>query len=147
MGLAAGIIVIFVIMVAFFISYGKAFKIKNEMLNEIEQHEGMDLDSLKNFVVDKQTKYVGKKIGVCKNSVYRSVDGNTEFIGFTMEVVVYMQMDRTILGDLFSVSIPITGETKLIEKGNIFDNYSHSLLDIDECGDGASKTYTSVQGW
>ena len=37
MGLAAGIIIIFIIMVAFFISYSKAFKVKNQLINRIEE--------------------------------------------------------------------------------------------------------------
>ena len=141
MGLAAGIIMIFIIMVAFFISYGKAFKIKNEMINAIEQNEGMDFDDLQDFVVGKSTAYVGKKIGVC----YDRVEKGSRFVGFTMKVVVYMEMDKTILGELFNVKIPITGETKLIEKGNIYDELStgssHTISGITLCSTG----YKNVQ--
>ena len=144
MGLAAGIIIIFIIMVAFFISYGRAFKIKNEMINAIEQQEGMTLEQLRNFVVGKSSAYVGRKIGVCYNNIEKPIpDGSSEFIGFTMQVVVFMEMDKTILGDRFNVKIPVTGETKLIEKGNIYSNMTMISSDIGECSSGS---YTSVQG-
>lgn len=143
MGLAAGIIIIFIIMVAFFISYGKAFRIKNEIINVIEQQEGMTLDDLKDFVVGKSTAYVGRKMGVCYNKIERTTP-TSEYIGFTMEVVVFMEMDKTILGEAFNVKIPVTGETKLIEKGNIYDDLS-LISDISECGTGPSKSYTSIQ--
>ena len=141
MGLAAGIIMIFIIMVAFFISYGKAFKIKNEMINAIEQSEGMDFDDLQDFVVGKSTSYVGREIGVC----YSRIEKGSKFLGFTMNVVVYMEMDRTILGDAFHVRIPITGETKMIEKGIIYNELakgsSHTISGISLCSTG----YKNVQ--
>jgi len=142
MGLAAGIIMIFIIMVAFFISYGKTFKMKNEIINAIEQKEGMTASDLTNFVAGKNSAYVGKKIGACYNKIKNS-SGN--YVGFTVEVVVYMEMDRTILGTLFNPKIPVTGETKLIEKGNYHERFISGIsnpLGMNECSSGG---YTTIQ--
>ena len=99
-------------MVAFFISYGKTFRIKNEMINYIEQNEGVEKDSLSFYVQDKVNAYSGKTIEACYNEI-----DNGSVKGFTVKVVVYMEMDRTILGKAFNVKIPVSGETRIIEKG------------------------------
>lgn len=119
MGLAAGIIIIFIILVAFFISYGKSFKIKNALINKIEQSEGMKLEDIENFLINNSNNYNGKELDVCYNAFKDSEDN---IIGFNYEIIVYMQMDRTILGETFNPKIPIKGETKIIESGNFFVN-------------------------
>ena len=131
MGLAAGIIIIFIIMVAFFISYGKTFRIKNEMINYIEQNEGVEKGSLGDSFVNKGNAYNGKTIEACYNEIR---DNNGSLKGFTVKVVVYMEMDRTILGDKFNVKIPVSGETRIIEKGNYISNPEN--MDLNECSSG-----------
>lgn len=116
MGLAAGIIIIFIIMVAFFISFSKTFKIKNSIINRIEQNEGMTQTELDEFLAN-ETSYNGEN-RIC----YNVVKNNNSVIGVTFNVTIYMQMDRTILGEAFNVKIPISGETRIIEKGNFFNN-------------------------
>lgn len=115
MGLAAGIIIIFIIMVAFFISFSKTFKIKNSIINRIEQNEGMSKNELTAFLAN--TSYNNKDSEIC----YNIIKNNENIIGVTFNVTIYMQMDRTILGEAFNVKIPISGETRIIEKGNFFD--------------------------
>ena len=117
MGLAAGIIIIFIIMVAFFISFSKTFKIKNSIINRIEQNEGMAQTELDEFLAN-ETSYNGEN-RICYNVVKNN---NSSIIGVTFNVTIYMQMDRTILGEAFNVKIPISGETRIIEKGNFFNN-------------------------
>ena len=117
MGLAAGIIIIFIIMVAFFISFSKTFKIKNSIINRIEQNEGMTQTELDEFLAN-ETSYNGEN-RICYNVVKNN---NSSIIGVTFNVTIYMQMDRTILGEAFNVKIPISGETRIIEKGNFFNN-------------------------
>ena len=129
MGLAAGIIIIFIIMVAFFISYGKTFRIKNEMINYIEQNEGVKKESLEDYFVNKGNAYNGKTIEACYNEI-----DNGSVKGFTVKVVVYMEMDRTILGKAFNVKIPVSGETRIIEKGNYISNPEN--MDLNECSSG-----------
>lgn len=116
MGLAAGIIIIFIIMVAFFISFSKTFKIKNSIINRIEQNEGMTQTELDEFLAN-ETSYNGEN-RIC----YNAIKNNNSIIGVTFNVTIYMQMDRTILGEAFNVKIPISGETRIIEKGNFFNN-------------------------
>lgn len=116
MGLAAGIIIIFIIMVAFFISFSKTFKIKNSIINRIEQNEGMTQTELDEFLAN-ETSYNGEN-RIC----YNVIKNNNSIIGVTFNVTIYMQMDRTILGEAFNVKIPISGETRIIEKGNFFNN-------------------------
>lgn len=135
MGLAAGIILIFIIMVAFFISYGTSFKLKNGIVNKIEQSEGMSSSEINSFINGKANKYNGKTVDVCYNEI---LDIDNKIKGFTVEVVVYMEMDKTILGEAFNVKIPIKGETRIIEKGNYLENLGR--LNIQKCSNG----YTTI---
>lgn len=130
MGLAAGIIIIFIIMVAFFISFSKTFKIKNSIINRIEQNEGMTQTELDEFLAN-ETSYNGEN-RICYNVVKNN---NSSIIGVTFNVTIYMQMDRTILGEAFNVKIPISGETRIIEKGNFFNNIKNQrrVSDYSEC--------------
>ena len=133
MGFAAGIIIIFVIMVAFFISYGKSFKLKNEIVSVIEQREGMKEEDILRYIYDRDTTYNGKDPSVC----FRTVSDTD--LRFTIEVTVYMAMERSILDSLFKVNIPVRGETRIIEKGNIYENainkiqLKRQLGGMDEC--------------
>ena len=137
MGLAAGIIMIFIILVAFFISYGKSFKLKNSVINNLEQSEGMTQDQVKQLLTNGGNAYNGKTAEICYN-VFNDVGGNV--VGFNYEIVVYMEMDRTILGELFTPKIPIKGETKVIEKGNYFNCLKGT------CVTGVTKTGTTLNG-
>ena len=154
MGLAAGIIMIFIILVAFFISYGKSFRIKNALINKIEQSEGMLVETLnpgdntiKNFLNDASNKYNGRKAQVCYNEFknYELVEGVYQevFSGFSFEVIIYMEMDRTILGETFNPKIPIKGETKVIQKGN-FWNTLKSGSSISNWPVNCSSGYTEI---
>lgn len=133
MGFAAGIIIIFVIMVAFFISYGKSFRLKNEVISVIEQREGMTENDILSYIYNRETTYNGKNPNVC----FRTVS-NTD-LRFTIEVTVYMAMERSILDNLFKVNIPVRGETRIIERGNIYQNATNKaqlksqLGGMDEC--------------
>ena len=117
MGFAAGIIIIFVIMVAFFISYGKSFKLKNEVISVIEQREGMKKEDIIDYI---KLRASGSNKRKDPKVCFRTVSNDD--LRFTIEVTVYMSMERTILDSLFEVNIPVRGETRIIEKGNIYKN-------------------------
>ena len=117
MGLAAGRKIIFISMQAFFISVSKTYKIINSFINWIEHNEGMTQTELDEFLAN-ETSYNGEN-RICYNVVKNN---NSSIIGVTFNVTIYMQMDRTILGEAFNVKIPISGETRIIEKGNYFNN-------------------------
>lgn len=142
MGLAAGIIMVFIILVAFFISYGKCFKLKNSLINKLEQTEGVTYTKIKEYFNENGTAYSGKEATICYNK-FSNIDD--EIIGFNYEITVYMRMDRTILGEVFNPKIPISGETKMIEKGIFLeclkDNtkcISANFNGIEECSNGVS---------
>lgn len=117
MGLAAGIIMVFIILVAFFISYGKSFRLKNTLINKLEQSEGMKAEDIKGLFIAGNNAYNGKEASICYNRFF----SGSEIIGFNYELIVYMEMDRTILGEVFNPRIPVKGETKVIEKGNYLE--------------------------
>ena len=142
MGLAAGIIMIFIILVAFFISYGKCFTLKNNLINRLEQTEGVTYTNIKEYFENSGTGYSGKEATICYN---KFLNNYGEIIGFNYKVIVYLQMERKILGEMFTPKIPIKGETKMIEKGNYLDclkdytkcSISANFNSIPECSSGA----------
>lgn len=117
MGLAAGIIMIFIIMVAFFISYGSTFKAKNAVINNIEQKEGLRKVDVENYAVSLATKYNPSNIDTCFSRV---ITGG-QYVGFIQKVTIYMEFDKTILGSALNIRIPVKGETRIIEKGSIYE--------------------------
>ena len=138
MGLAAMLIMVFIIVVAFFISYGKSFRLKNTIINQLEQREGMTRNQVRDFFTGNSNVYNGKKVGIC----YQRHMVGTEVIGLSYQVVVYMQLEATsILGQL---EIPIKGETRIIEKGNYFNiiktSHPSQLQNINKCSIG----YTTI---
>ncbi len=132
MGLAAGIIIIFVTVVAFFISYGKTFRLKNMIINKIEQNEGMTEGEIITTITSGGTKYNIQPPKLCYNKVtYRDINKNIVYKGFTVQVIVYMTMERRILGEAFAPSIPVRGETRIIETGYYRDHLTE--MGIDPC--------------
>lgn len=113
LGLAAIIIFIFVIMAAFFIGLGKSFRTKNAIINYVEQQEGSSITEMRTFTREKTMASV--------KACYSKVTHGSKTEGFTVKVVVYMKMNENILGDLVDIEIPIYGETRIIEKGNVFN--------------------------
>lgn len=119
MGFAAIILLIFIIMSAFFISYGRLFRLKDKIINSIEQSEGLSKDDIKNILTEnKYTLNGADNLKTCYNIIKYS---NGDIRGFTQTVEIYMSMDRTIFGEIFNFKIPVTGETRIIEEGNLFD--------------------------
>lgn len=145
MGMATVIILIFIIMVSFFISYGKAFSLKNLIINRIEQQEGMSASELTTFV-NTGNGYVGKKIQACYEPIYFNNAGTRELSGFIIRVRVSFGMDRTILGENLDIKVPIVGETRIIQRGSYLgDPPSESELSyrlgLVQCSTGR---YTTV---
>ena len=140
MGLATMILLIFIIMVAFFISYGKTFRLKNALINRIEQSEGMTKTQMQTFISTAHSatvSYSGREVSAC----YNKIMNGTDFVGVTFEVVVYMKFEQSILGDSLSLEIPITGESRIIEKGNFYDVVKNPFASVGlkECSVGMEK--------
>ncbi len=134
------LIIIFVfILLAFFIgslSYSKAFKVKNKIIDEIEKEENYSDDTVTE--IDSWLKEIGYRVDPRNGSftcpaadrdneelmkdnsskyqycVYK-IDtckghDNKAICGTYYRVIAYMYFDVPIVGDL--VKIPVTGETK-----------------------------------
>lgn len=139
MGLAAMILLIFIIMVAFFIGYGKAFRLKNKIINRIEQGEGINAAELVTQMRNSANKYTGNEARICYSTVE---DSSGELYGFTMSVVVYMHTEEKIL----KVKIPISGETRIIQTGTYYDKIKQH--DTNPFGDPAIPLCTeNTSGW
>lgn len=136
MGLASVIILIFIIFVAFFINYGKTFRNKNKIINQIEQMEGLSKDDISKFIKN-NTSYKNKDdFDIC----YNSIEKGSERVGITFKITLYIRFDRTILSDNLKFNIPVSGETKTINSGVIYDNYANggdlTSLRIESCKNG-----------
>ena len=132
MYLATAIILVFITMVVFFISYGQTFKIKNRIINKIEQNEGLPVDAIKLLDPKGTINNDPTKKDVCLNLIKTG----SNLRGFTVEVTVYMKSGEGILD--FIPDIPIRGETRIIESGKYFDflngDYMHGEnLNIPPC--------------
>ena len=139
MGLAAMILLIFIIMVAFFIGYGKAFRLKNKIINRIEQGEGINIDDLIIQMRSERNAYSGNEARICYSKVN---DSAGDFYGFTMSVIVYMHTEERIL----KVKIPISGETRIIQTGSYYENIRRG--DTNPFGDPSIPLCTSdSSGW
>ena len=140
MGFAAIMLLIFIIMSAFFISYGKLFRLKDKVINSIEQKEGLKASEIDQVIRENYKRDLVYE--VCYDIIYEEdVDGSKKIRGFTEKVKLFMDFDRNVFGSLFKLRIPIEGETRIIEKGTKYDafikNYSQPLggLPMKECSD------------
>ena len=134
MGFAAIILLVFIIMSAFFISYGKLFRLKDRIINTIEQKEGLSVSGIHDVIRDNYTGTLETE--TCYSIVKYKYPGDTKetLRGFSEKVTVYMKFDRTIFGDIINIKIPITGETRLIEKGVLFKELESGNLTAFKSG-------------
>lgn len=98
---------VYIAFMAIVINYGKVFRIKNSIINYIEQQEGVsDCTSARAVVVE--------KLGYLNN--YK-LEGYETDKGMIYKVTVYIVFKLPLVS--FDVSIPVSGETRLIESGNL----------------------------
>lgn len=134
MGIMAGIIGIIMIFFVGSISYTKAYKVKNKIINMIEENDGI-WDSTKQTDIDTYLKEVGYQVGAGKNKECKCeasganasgcsvvYDGNkssqynycvlqyTNTGGKYYKVITYMRFDFPIVGSF--VDFSVKGETK-----------------------------------
>lgn len=117
------------------ISYTKGFKIRNRIIDRIEEYNGYSANSTVATVIEEDLKAIGYKIvetSMCKekdNAVrltgdyneynycvyeYRTSKGN--YYGVT----VFISFDVPLVGDY--INIPIYGETRIIYDKGTVDN-------------------------
>jgi len=132
---------VYITFVAVALNYAKAFRVKNSVIDIIEQNEGMDESDFNsregnintgvtgqinaklkdynyyiNLSSNEVDKYCGKEenhfgLGYCINS--KSNDLGREYY----QVVTFVQIKFPFLDNL-SITIPIRGETRVIERIN-----------------------------
>lgn len=130
-----GIVMVFIVMfssyLAISINYSKAFRVKNGIINIIEQNEGMS-SSTKTKIREYLNNYGYSVYGKCPTNtgltftgydtnvantgskycvaVKTKDDGNLKKTYYT--VVVFFRLDLPIVGNIFT--FPVSGETKAV---------------------------------
>lgn len=103
------------------LKYGRIFRIKNRLVNVVEQQEGFETED---EIID-YAKKIGFNGKVC--ACYERVNrGETDYYYYKIRV----WMDFQILRATPLISIPVAGETRIIETGKVtpkgeWDCYNH----------------------
>lgn len=108
------------------INYSQAFRVKNQIINYIEQYEGVNNTS-KNEIIDYVTNagyFREKDCSIEDGEQIQSEDGTRSVKGLCVKklnnknsdtyyrVTTYVKFNLPIIGDFFT--IPVKGETKII---------------------------------
>lgn len=118
------IIVFIVLMIAFLagsLSYSKAFKVKNRIIDIIEKNEGYTDESKKE--INESLGNMGYRVSSDKNCGPDDISGNTSYEYCVYEytqkegskyykVTTYMYFDIPVIGGL--LHFPVSGETKIL---------------------------------
>ncbi len=106
-------LVVYIGFMAIILNYGKTFRIKNRLINYIEQNEGiLKKEELDDYA--KQLNYNLSTVGSSKwlDACYYSVPGK----GYYYKVKVYITFNLPLVNN--KLYIPITGETRIIDTGD-----------------------------
>ncbi len=125
-GIVVTFIVLFSSYLAISVNYSKAFRVKNQIVSEIEKNEGMSAayDKIENYL-DNQGYYVyqscgsgwkgyleGTKSGSYRYCVKPTSDTTGSIPKTYYTVKVFFRLDLPVIGNIFV--FPVTGETKQI---------------------------------
>lgn len=103
------IMVVFIVLynslLAIAVNYAMAFRVKNTIINIIEQHEGCK------GAIDEITKYTNS-VGYYKGGTPKIIPTKVDNRGYYYTVTTFLQFDFPIVKDILRVEI--TGETKTI---------------------------------
>lgn len=122
--------VIIMLLLVASLSYSKAFKVKNNIINKIEEYGKFNQNTIDDVAIDLakmgyrlNTNYAKcpKKNG--QSSLYGNTKGEYHYCiymyditkGYYYEVVTYMHFDIPIVGDY--IAIPVKGESRLFYSG------------------------------
>ena len=114
---------VYVGFMAVVLKYGRIFRIKNKLVNTVEQQEGFSTEEeIKNYA--RQNLGFNGKVCACYEKVKR---GETDYYYYKIKV----WMDFQILRNTPLVSIPVSGETRIIETGEVipkegWDCFTHT---------------------
>ncbi len=96
-------LVVYIAFMAVILNYGRVFRVKNAVINAIEQNEGVyDQGTLDNMARD--AGYTGDVVGC----VYEDNNRGTSY-----QVTVFINFQLPLLNR--PVTIPVSGETRFIE--------------------------------
>lgn len=122
------VVMLFIIIInsylALSVNYSKAFKVKNRIISLIEQYESYDLAEKKIYEYLNETNYkvydascpsgyVSDPLGY--GFCYARIQDTTK--GYYYKVVTYINIELAILNMIFQEPFKITGETKMIYRG------------------------------
>ena len=111
-------VVVFVSFMALAISYSKAFRIKNQVINIIEQNQYSDGDSETKVKIDEYLTSVAYSVKdvTCEGNLTNNgaciVSLGDDTTGPYYKVTTYIKVDFPFFG--INLVVPISGETKII---------------------------------
>ena len=118
-------IVIYVCFLAIAINYSITFRVKNQIINLIEEYEGYELakESIDKYIDDVGYYKTDKKLRAVYNNDPNSTCASegycitklTSTRGYYYKVTAYVTFDFPILGSI--LQFPVSGETKVIYTG------------------------------
>lgn len=122
---------VYITFVAVALNYAKAFRVKNSIIDIIEQNEGVDLDDnggtirkidtrLKEYSYNvrgiEEDKYITAGTGKCYDLGYCITKVSDDIKGKYYKVITFVHLEIPFM-DL-GFTIPIRGETRVIERIN-----------------------------
>lgn len=113
---------IYIVFMSVILAYGRVFRTKNKIINYIEQNEGISNYQGFQEVVSKRFNYNGK-MDIC----YEKVGDR----GYYYKTTVYITFQLPLVKDILRV--PVSGETRLIDTGNIYNEEATIDSKIDQC--------------
>lgn len=115
-------LVIFIGFLAIALNYGKTFRIKNALVNYVEQNEGIsDINEFNNYA--RRLGHIrSKNPFVCYYNTSR---------GYYYKITVNVMFLIPLVGNV--LEIPINGETRIIDSGRIYNGEVAIDKSIKEC--------------
>lgn len=101
-------LIVYIMFMAIVLKYGRTFRIKNALINQIEQNEG--------FESVEAIEEVAKSLGYFRNlnACYVKLPGEK---GYYYRVEIFAQFDLPLVSN--TLNIPVSGETRIINTGNV----------------------------
>lgn len=100
-------LVIYISFMAIVIGYGKVFRIKNTIINRIEQNEG--------YETSEEVEDLAKSLGYLGNIKVCNVKLKNR--GYYYKVKLNISFKFPLINSV--IEIPVTGETRTIDTGNV----------------------------
>ena len=104
-------LIVFIGFMAIVLKYGRVFRVKNAIVNKIEQNEG--------YRTEDEIKTYARSLGFDGNNVYACYQtvskGGVSYYYYKVRV----EMSFDFLGNEDLISIPVIGETRIIETGSV----------------------------